>query len=76
MSTISKLDPRVRAQRSERRSMITGLQQMPTLNTPGMCLLNQLRRIRHNPRHPGTWKQELFDDTIARFEALRKSMMH
>lgn len=74
MSTRTKLNPMVREKRRERRGLIVDLGRLPTLNGAGLWLLERLRRIRHNPRHNGAWKQAWFDDTIARFEAAQKGV--
>ena len=74
MSTRTKLNPMVRQRRAERRSMIRDLFNLPTVSSAGHWLRVRLELIRRNPRHNGEWKQELFDDTIARFEASQKGV--
>lgn len=69
MSTITKLDPRVRRARSERRSLIVSLNRETSLNAAGALLHKRLELIRRNPRHNGAWKQAEFDDVCNRFEA-------
>lgn len=69
MSTITKLDPRVRRARADRRDMIVGLQREPSLNAAGALLHRRLELIRRNPRHNGTWKQAMAEDATNRFLA-------
>lgn len=67
MSTISKLDPRVRRARADRRSMIVELSS-GGLTAAGMGLAQVLDRIRKDSRVPGAWKAELFEDNLTRYE--------
>lgn len=69
MSTISKIDPRVRQARADRRSLCVSLATSPQLTHEGALLHKRIELIRRNPRHSGVWKQELFEDVITRFEA-------
>lgn len=67
MSTISKLNPRVRRARADRRSMIVALSS-GGLTAAGMGLAQVLDRIRKDPRVSGAWKTELFEDNLTRYE--------
>lgn len=73
MSTISKLDPTVRVRRAARRSMRIDLSKLQSINPDGAALHAQLERIARDPRVPGAWKEELFQDAITRFERNAKS---
>ncbi len=76
MSTICKLDPRIRQRRAERRSLRVELHQQPRLTVDGQNFLLQLDRISRDHRFPAAWKEASFQSAVTRFEARPHSLHH